>query len=104
MLTAYVQAAMRRATYEILEDDEGFYGEIRGLQGVWGSATSLEGCREELQSALEDWIVFRLRPGLEVPVLNEIDLNTPIITQEAALGASIARGVGSGLLIADCRL
>ncbi|MBX0330473.1 hypothetical protein K2Z83_22725 [Oscillochloris sp. ZM17-4] len=84
MLTDYIQAAMRRATYEILEDNEGFYGEIPGLQGVWGNATTLEGCREALQDSLEDWIVFRLRRGLEVPVLNEIDLNTPMIAQEAA--------------------
>ncbi len=84
MLTAYIHAAMRRATYEILEDNEGFYGEIPGLQGVWGNADTLEGCREVLQESLEDWIVFRLRRGLEVPVLNEIDLNTPMIAQEAA--------------------
>lgn len=28
MLTSYIQAAMRHATYEILENDEGYYGEI----------------------------------------------------------------------------
>ena len=75
---------MRRATYEILENDEGFYGKILGLQGVWGNADTLEGCRDAIQDSLEDWIVFRLRRGLEVPVLNEIDLNTPMIAQEAA--------------------
>ena len=84
MLTAYIQAAMRHATYEILEEDEGFYGEIPGMQGVWGSNATLEGCREALQASLEDWIVFRLRRGLEVPTLDEIDLNIPLIAQEAA--------------------
>jgi predicted RNase H-like HicB family nuclease len=84
MLTAYIQAAMRRATYEILEDSEGFYGEIPGLQGVWGNADTLEGCREALQASLEDWIVFRLRRGLDVPVIDAIDLNTPMTAQEAA--------------------
>jgi predicted RNase H-like HicB family nuclease len=84
MLTAYIQAAMRHATYEILADNEGYYGEIPGLQGVWGNADSLEGCREELQSSLEDWLIFRLRRGLDVPVLDEIDLNTPMTAQEAA--------------------
>lgn len=84
MLTAYIQAAMRHATYEILEHNEGYYGEIPGLQGVWGNADTLEGCREELQSALEDWMIFRLRRGLDVPVLEGLDLNTPIIAGEAA--------------------
>ena len=83
MLTAYIQAAMRHATYEILEDNEGFYGEIPGLQGVWSNADTLEGCREELQSVLEDWILFRLRRGLEVPMVDGLDLNQPIAAEEA---------------------
>jgi len=48
MLTEYVRAAMRRARYEILEDDGSFYGEIPGFDGVWATADTLEGCREEL--------------------------------------------------------
>jgi predicted RNase H-like HicB family nuclease len=83
MLTAYMQAAMRHATYEILEEHEGFCSEIPGLQGVWGSNATLEGCREDLQAALEGWIVFRLRRGLDVPPVDGIDLNTPL-PQEAA--------------------
>lgn len=47
MLTDYVQAAMRRATYEIL-DDGTYYGEIPGFQGVYANAKTLEACREEL--------------------------------------------------------
>jgi hypothetical protein len=34
MLTRYIQAAMHRATYEILPDDRTFYGEIPGFAGV----------------------------------------------------------------------
>ena len=37
MLTAYIQAAMRHATYKLL-DDGTFFGEIPDLQGVWGNA------------------------------------------------------------------
>ena len=48
MLTEYVQAAMRKAHNEILEDDNSFYGEIPGFDGVWATADTLEGCREEL--------------------------------------------------------
>jgi len=40
MLTAYIQAAMRLAHYEILED-ETFYAEIPGFQGVFANADTL---------------------------------------------------------------
>jgi hypothetical protein len=33
MLTAYVNAAMRKASYEILAENGGFFGRIDGLQG-----------------------------------------------------------------------
>ena len=35
MLLGYLTAAMERAHYEIIEDEEPFYGEVPGLQGVW---------------------------------------------------------------------
>jgi predicted RNase H-like HicB family nuclease len=73
MLTQYIQAAMRSAGYELLED-KNFYGEIPGLQGVYANAGSLEECRSELQSALEDWIVFSLRNGFEIPPVQGITL------------------------------
>ncbi len=84
MLTDYIQAAMGRAVYELLAGDEGYYGEIPGLQGVLGTAATLEACRTDLQSALEDWILFRLRRGHAVPVLGGIDLNTSLAAEEAA--------------------
>lgn len=69
LLTKHIHAAMRHANYEILEDDGTFYGSIRGFQGVWANAPVLELCREELQEALEDWIMYRLANGLELPVV-----------------------------------
>jgi predicted RNase H-like HicB family nuclease len=75
MLTEYIQAAMRRATYEILPEDKTYYGEIPGLQGVWANADTLEACRDELQDALEDWMLYRLSRGLRPPVVDGIELN-----------------------------
>ncbi len=66
---------MARATYEILEDDKTYYGEIPGVQGVWANEASLELCREELESALEDWLLYGLHNGLPIPVLDGINLN-----------------------------
>jgi predicted RNase H-like HicB family nuclease len=81
MLTAYIQAAMRRATYEILPDDEGYYGEIPGLQGVYSNADTLEECRDELQSVLEGWIALGLTLGHPFP---EIDGYTLMVQQDVA--------------------
>ena len=73
MLTSYIRAAMRMAKYEILEDHT-YYGDIPGFQGVWASADSLEACREELQSVLEDWLIVGLRMGHLLPVVAGINL------------------------------
>lgn len=81
MLTAYIQAAMRRATYAILPDDEGYYGEIPGLPGVYANATTLEECREELQSVLEGWIILGLTLGQPFP---EVDGQRLISQRDAA--------------------
>ena len=75
MLASYLDEAMERAVYEIIEDEGIYWGEIPELQGVWARATTLEGCRRELREALSDWIALRLRLGLAIPVIADIDLN-----------------------------
>lgn len=74
MLTHYIDAAMRKAHYEILPDGEGYYGSIKGLQGVWANADTLEDCRRELQEVLEEWIVLGLRMGHPIPAIGGIEL------------------------------
>jgi predicted RNase H-like HicB family nuclease len=75
MLTAYINAAMRKARYAILPDGEGYFGNIAELQGVWASADSQEACREELQEALEKWIVLGLQMRHLLPEIEGISLN-----------------------------
>jgi predicted RNase H-like HicB family nuclease len=75
MLIAYIHAAMSHAHYEILEANEGYYGEIPDFQGVWANEDTLEACREELQSALEDWILFRVAQKLTLPVIDGLELS-----------------------------
>ena len=74
MLTKYIDAAMRRAKYKILEDDGSFFGEIPGLQGVWANEDTLEGCRDELQSVLEGWIILGLQFNDPFPEVDGISL------------------------------
>jgi len=74
MLTEYLRLAMGRAHYELLGDEEGFCGEIPGFQGVLAQGDTLEACREELASTLEDWLLFRISRHLPIPVLQGLDL------------------------------
>ena len=75
MLASYIDAAMETATYEIIEDDGLYWGEIPTCQGVWARHRSLPGCQRELREALSDWIALRLRLGLEIPEIAGLDLN-----------------------------
>ena len=74
MLTEYLRKAMAKARYEILAGEEGFYGEIPGFQGVYAEAKTLEACREELASVLEDWVLFRVSKNLRLPVVGGLRL------------------------------
>ena len=74
MLRAYVNGALRRAHYEILEDDGSYYGEVPGFKGVYANAESLESCREELEEVLEEWILFRVSQNLTLPTVDGIEL------------------------------
>jgi predicted RNase H-like HicB family nuclease len=75
MLTAYINAAMRSAHYELSESGEGFIGKIPRLQGVWANADTLEACREELREVLEEWIILGLKMNHHIPVIDGIQLN-----------------------------
>ena len=74
MLTKYIEAAMRHAEYEIIEDDNSFYGHVPGFSGLWANAPTLEGCREELQSVLEDWILIGMRWKSTIPIVDGITM------------------------------
>ena len=65
---------MGKAHYELLGDGEGFYGEIPGFQGVLAQGDTLETCREELESTLEDWLLFRISRQLPIPAVEGVDL------------------------------
>jgi predicted RNase H-like HicB family nuclease len=74
MLMEYIEEAMRHAKYEILNDDNSFYGEISECAGVYSNSDNLEDCRKELQEVLEDWILFRTYKNLMLPEIGGIKL------------------------------
>jgi predicted RNase H-like HicB family nuclease len=70
MITEYIAAALAKAKYEIIEDEEPYYGEIPELPGVWASGKTLEECRHDLKEVIEGWIIVRLKRGLLIPPID----------------------------------
>lgn len=74
MITDYIQAALRRAKYEI---EEGvYYADVPELPGVLAYGATLEECRQQLIEVIEGWLIVGFRHGDTLPVLDTIDLNT----------------------------
>ena len=59
MLTQYIQSALSRSCYKQLEDQT-WFAEIPGFEGVWANAETVEACRAELAEVLEEWLLFRI--------------------------------------------
>jgi len=71
LITQYIEAALSRATYEIIEDEEPYYGEVPELEGVWATGKTLEECRRNLAEVIDGWLVVRLRRGLDIPSIGD---------------------------------
>ena len=80
VLTGYIEQAMSEAKYEEFED-ETFGATIPPCWGVVAFGKTLPECKEELQSALEEWIVVGLRLGDDLPAIADIDLNLEVIVE-----------------------
>ena len=72
MILEYISAALEKAKYQIIEDDEPYYGEVPGLKGVWATGKTLEECRKNLAETIEGWIILRLRKGLPIPPIGNV--------------------------------
>jgi predicted RNase H-like HicB family nuclease len=79
MLLQYVHTAMRHARYEILDEGEGYYGEIPECQGVFANAPTLEACRDQLAEVVEDWVLLRVSRNLDLPVIDGAEIRVRAI-------------------------
>ena len=83
MLVEYIQAAMKRAQYKILEEDSSYFGAIPEIEGVWANAETLERCREELLEVLDSWILLSVKRDLPIPDLDGVGINVVHIEDSA---------------------
>lgn len=74
MLTQYIQSALSRSCYKQLEDQT-WFAEIPGFEGVWANAETVEACRAELAEVLEEWLLLKIYDHDQLPVLDGLDLS-----------------------------
>lgn len=74
MFAEYIQAALRRAKYETLEDDT-YMATVNGLRGVIAIGESIEECREDLIGVIEGWIALRLKMGDMIPAIDGVTID-----------------------------
>ena len=77
MIVEYIEAALGKAKYDIIRDEEPYYGEVPGLKGVWATGKTLEECRKNLSEVIEGWIIVRIKKGLPIPPLGRFRIKEP---------------------------
>ena len=83
MLSEYIDEALKCALYEIIEDEEPYYGEIPQIKGVWASGETLEECRANLKETLDNWILLAVRRSLYIPPINGYEVRVPQVEEVA---------------------
>jgi predicted RNase H-like HicB family nuclease len=71
MITKYIDKALERARYEVLEDGS-FCATVPRLRGVMALGRGVEECRRELAEVVEGWVLVRVARGLDVPRLGGV--------------------------------
>ncbi len=74
MLVEYIEEDLRRAQYEIIKDEEPYYGEVKELTGVWATGKTLEECRNNLKEVIEGWILLSIKKGVPIPSLGNTEI------------------------------
>ena len=73
MLTEYIQNAIAMAEYKKLED-ESWFAELPGFEGVWANGSSVEECRSELIEVLEEWLLLKIQDKDIIPAVGGVEI------------------------------
>jgi len=75
IIEEYITRALDMAI--LRQDQDGWFVEIPGIDGVWAKAKSPHEAFHELGDVLFEWLVLKLehRDG-DIPVIEQLDLNT----------------------------
>jgi predicted RNase H-like HicB family nuclease len=75
MFAQYIQAALEKAEYEVIDNPDPYYAHVPGLVGVWATGKSFEECRNELIEVIEEWIVAKLQWGQTIPPMGGLSIS-----------------------------
>jgi len=73
MFDRYLQKALNRAEYKILENGEWFVS-IPGFDGVWANGEHVEETRNELIEVLEEWLLLKLKDNDLIPFFDSLEI------------------------------
>jgi predicted RNase H-like HicB family nuclease len=73
MLSEYVQKALTKAQYKLLENGT-WFAEIPNFEGVWANASTVEECQHELKEVLEEWLVLKIRDRDPIPEVEGVEI------------------------------
>lgn len=74
MFAEYIQAALRRAEYKVLDD--GIYmATVEGLRGMIAIGDTIEECRQDLIEVIDGWVALRLKMGDGVPAIDGVTID-----------------------------
>lgn len=74
----YVQAAMRAAQYERMENGE-WFASIPQLAGIWGAGPTIEDARANLLESLPDWLDVHIKMDKRpLPEIDGVNIYKPL--------------------------
>ena len=73
MLSEYIQKALEKAEYKVL-DDGSWFAEVPSFEGVWANGSTVEECRHELREVLEEWLILKIRDRDSIPEIEGVSI------------------------------
>jgi predicted RNase H-like HicB family nuclease len=71
----YAEAAVRHARYEALDDDQ-WYADVVGLDGVWAEGGTVAEAEAQLREVIESWVLLAIELDHgDIPPMEGLDLN-----------------------------
>ncbi len=78
MFAEYIEAALERAVYKTLEDEEEpIFVSVPELPGAWATGRTVEEARKELIGVIEEWILLGIRLGHPIPPIGGHTISFP---------------------------
>ena len=75
MIQEYIERALAKARYEMIDDEEPYYGEVPELRGVWATGKSSEEWRAKLAEVIDGWLLISMSRGLPIPEIDGLRLD-----------------------------